>query len=146
MKELYSISQFDGKTGRDEASNVPYVVDTTFFEVRYGDNRYIDGQEWSTNQYVSTVMNGQTCQFGLNPIDGRIKCYPPGQEKFVRYVRGAETAIGINDFEISGDDNGVVIDKATGLEWMLYDSGYYGAGCSNQDGSAYKITFKMTAK
>jgi hypothetical protein len=133
MKELYSISQFDGKTGRDEASNVPYV-DMTFFEVRYGDNRYIDGQEWSTNQYVSTVMNGQTCQFGLNPIDGRIKCYPPGQEKFARYVRGADSAIGINNFEISGDDNDVVIDKKTGLEWMLYDSGYYGAG-SNQDGT-----------
>jgi hypothetical protein len=134
MKEFYSISQFDDEMGRDEASNLPYV-ETDFFYVQYRDSRYIDGQEWSTNQYVSTKMNGQTCQFGFNPIYGRINCYPPTAENFACYVlSAAESAIGINDFEVSGDDDAVVVDKATGLEWIIYDSGYYGAG-SNQDGT-----------
>jgi hypothetical protein len=68
------------------------------------------------------------CQFGANFIDGRIKCY--GGERWARYVRG-NTNVGINNFTEYGD---MIVDAATGLEWMKYDTGHYGIG-TNEDGS-----------
>jgi hypothetical protein len=59
------------------------------------------------------------CQFGVNFIDGRIKCY--GGEKWARFVRG-NTNIGVNDFSEVGN---TIVDGATGLQWMKYDSGHY---------------------
>jgi len=71
MKELYTLSDFDGVTGQSQATNTPYW--DKVFETKYGTTRHIDGQVWSQNKYVDTVFNGQTCYFGFNPIDGRIK-------------------------------------------------------------------------
>jgi hypothetical protein len=120
MKELYSTIDFDGVTGTSEATNIPYQ--NPVFEVEYGTTRYIDGQIWSSTTYVAKVVNGQSCNFGLNPIDGRIKCY--GGNLHVRYVRGI-TTVGQNDFAASSE---VVADRNTGLEWQRYDSGFYNAG------------------
>ena len=72
MKELYSLMDFNGSTGMTELDNVPYV--NGIFEIAHGTTRFIYGQLWSTNTYTSTVFEGTVCQFGLNPIDGRIEC------------------------------------------------------------------------
>jgi hypothetical protein len=75
IKELYTLSEFNGKTGRSQEENVPFI-DSSIFEVRYGTVRFIDGQLWSSNQYTGTSFGrpNQGCNFGYNSIDGRIKC------------------------------------------------------------------------
>jgi hypothetical protein len=50
-------------------------------------------------------------------------------QKFVRYVRGSNE-VGVNAFALSNND--VVVDAATGLEWMRYDSAFYSAGPFNE--------------
>lgn len=57
IKELYSLMNFSGVTGRDAASSIPYL-DTTYFDFAYGDasERFIDAQYWSSTEYVSTTM------------------------------------------------------------------------------------------
>lgn len=141
VKELYSLMDFSGYTGRDESSSKPYV-NTDSFGFEYGDEsageRIIDSQWMTTNIYGSTVMNHVRGMFGVNFADGRIKGYPidalgPRGEKtfFVRYVRGGE-GYGVNDFVDNGD--GTVTDRASGLMWMQVDSGALNAGPSG-DGS-----------
>ncbi len=126
IKELYSLIDFNG-SGR---SQTPYI-DTDFFDFRFGDEgqgeRAIDGQYWSSTEYVGTTMNGDATVFGVNFADGRIKGYPrdrgPGgtpNTQFVRYVRG-NPDYGKNDFTDNGD--GTVTDKATGLTWQKADDG-----------------------
>jgi len=63
-------------------------------------------------------MFNQTCYFGLNPIDGCIKCYDT--ELYVRYVRGSN-AIGVNNISVDAGQE-IVTDVATGLSWTLQDS------------------------
>jgi len=128
IKELYTLINFDGVTGVTEDDNVPYI-DTNHFDAHLGtviNQRFIDGQVWSTNSYTGAIMDsGKTnkCQFGVNFIDGRIKCY--GSEvKWTRYVRGAENVVGVNDFA-KVPDKDIIEDKATGLQWMMRDSGHY---------------------
>lgn len=117
------------RTFRSESTNIPYQ--NPVFETQYGETRFIDGQIWSVDEYVATVMGDQTCNFGLNPIDGRIKCYGTmdprtgsESELFVRYVRGS-TSIGVNSFTADAD---IVTDAATGLQWMKNDSGFDNSG------------------
>ena len=124
IKELYTLIDFDGKTGQSAETNTPYI--NSLFEIEYGETRHIDGQLWSSTQYVGTIMTNPTnCIFGLNLIDGRIKCYeierPNGDinEMYVRYVRG-NTKVGVNSFSLA---DSIVKDAATGLEWMENDSG-----------------------
>ena len=126
IKELYSLMNFDGETGdmENESTNTPYI--DPVFTVHYGTEigqRLIDGQEISSNEYVGNIMDsdsGGRCNFGTNPIDGRIKCYSGA--KFIRFVRGHEE-YGINDFfELSNTQAGIILDHATGLEWQKADS------------------------
>ncbi len=128
IKELYSLINFDGETGLSAEESVPYI-DTEFFVFEYGDEsageRFIDSQYWTSTEYVSTTMNGDTTVFGVNFADGRIKGYPKlmhGEEKvnYVLYVRGNE-AYGINSYVDNGD--GTILDDATGLVWDQNDSG-----------------------
>ena len=137
IKELYSLIDFRGYMGFSQgglrgkvpANAVPFI-NTDYFDFAFGNvnagERYMDAQWLSSTRYVSTTMEGSKTLFGVNFIDGRIKGYGyqrPGrniEKKFyARYVRGS--AYGENDFANNGD--GTVTDRATGLMWMLKDSG-----------------------
>lgn len=129
VKELYSLIDFRGFTGRSASSSKPYI-DTSYFEFSYGDeragDRFIDAQYVSRTEYVSTTMGGNATVFGVNFADGRIKGYPKthrrrGPKLFhVRYVRG-NPGYGTNDLRDNGD--GTISDGATGLMWAKADSG-----------------------
>lgn len=135
IKETYSLIQFSGVNGPDNTDVTGYIpyIDDTYFEFVYGPGgstdigqRIIDCQDWTENLYVSTVMNSQTANFGVNFADGRIKGYnltipSTGDDntKYVRYVRG-NTSYGINDFH-DNDDN-TITDQATNLMWSKDDS------------------------
>jgi hypothetical protein len=135
IKELYSLITFIGTDPPPEGTStdgmVPFI-DTTVFDFAYGDisagERIIDMQYASSTRYVSTTMNGQVTQFGVNFADGRIKGYglgglgPIGGEKTfaVQCVRG-NTLYGINSFVDNGDNT--ITDTATGLMWPQDDSG-----------------------
>ncbi len=132
IKELYSLIEFSGtdpdpNTPADEL--IPFI-DTEYFDFAYGDisagERIIDAQFLSSTKYVSTTMNGDETVFGVNFADGRIKGYGLqlfGKDKkfYVLFVRGNPN-YGKNDFTDNGD--GTITDKATGLMWTKYDSGY----------------------
>ena len=129
IKELYSLIDFRGSS----FTLTPYI-DTTYFGFRFGDTtlgeRIIDGQYWSSTEYVGLTMGGDSTTFGVNFADGRIKGYPsepvgpPGNQftmtAFVRYVRG-NTDYGVNNSVDNGD--GTITDLATGLMWQKGDSG-----------------------
>ncbi len=126
IKELYSLINFTGSS-----MTLTAYIDTTYFGFRFGDTslgeRVIDGQYWSSTEYVGTTMNNDPTVFGVNFADGRIKGYPrdigPGGQpnrQFVRYVRGNQ-GYGVNDFVDNGD--GTISDLATGLMWQQGDSG-----------------------
>jgi hypothetical protein len=130
IKELYSLIDFRGVTGKDEGSSTPYI-NTDYFNQPFGDTsageRFIDAQTWSSTNYVSTTMLGDETVFGVNFIDGRIKGYPlydprTGSEHklYVRFVRANEN-YGNNDFV--DNENGTISDLATGLIWQQSDSG-----------------------
>ena len=143
IKELYSLIMFSGTdpmvSGTDTSGLTPFI-DTGYFVFNYGDTsageRIIDSQYATSTMYVSTTMDGNETDFGVNFADGRIKGYgmstPQGDKTFyVMYVRG-NTDYGVNDFVDNGD--GTITDLATGLMWMQDDSGAFGAG-SYGDGS-----------
>lgn len=140
IKELYTLMDFSGSTGLSENDAVPYI-DTNYFDFEYGDTsageRYIDAQFWSSNEYVSTTMNGNATVFGVNFADGRIKGYERDTNMrgvtntlFLRYVRGE--AYGVNDFVDNGDNT--ITDQNSGLTWMQFDSGTFGAGSKGDGG------------
>jgi len=129
IKELYSLIDFDGidPSGPDiDSSGLSPFIDDSVFGFEYGDtgsgDRVIDSQWVTSTKYVSTVMGGQECFFGVNFADGRIKCYPTqaGKGYFSIYVRGNE-GYDENQFEDNGD--GTVLDRATTLTWQQGDSG-----------------------
>ncbi|MCP4291373.1 MAG: DUF1566 domain-containing protein [bacterium] len=143
IKELYSLMDFRGIDPSGYEGNtsglIPFI-DTDFFSFEYGnegaDERIIDSQYWSSNEYVSTTMNGDHTVFGVNFADGRIKGYGTslhGNDKvsFVLCCRG-NTDYGVNDFVDNGD--GTVTDTASGLMWQQSDSGY---GMTWEDGLAH---------
>ncbi len=124
IKELVSITKFTG----DINTFTPYL-DTDYFDFEYPDpstgDRDIDAQYVSTNVYIDMVTVSdltQSCFFGFNFADGRIKCYPLEgmQDWYVRCVRG-QTEYGLNDFVDNGD--GTITDLATGLMWQESDDG-----------------------
>jgi len=128
IKELYSLMDFRGTDPNPMSSSsaglTPFI-DIDYFVCEYGDTssgeRIIDSQWVTTSVYESTVMDGNEGFFGVNFVDGRIKCYPTADMKtyFVRYIRGE--AYGINNFVDNGD--GTIADQATGLVWQKADSG-----------------------
>ncbi|MCB1069426.1 MAG: DUF1566 domain-containing protein [Kiritimatiellae bacterium] len=132
IKELYSLINFTGHSGRRESECLPYL-DTRYFEFAFGDpaqgERIIDCQDWSATEYVGTTMDGNPTVFGVNFADGRIKGYPKIMKRregrvtnrlYVRYVRG-NPAYGKNRFRKLGAD--IIEDEATGLMWSRKDSG-----------------------
>ena len=132
VKELYSLIQFTGSSGRTAQDSVPYL-DTNRFEFAFGDmwqgERLIDCQDWSATEYTGLTMGRDAAVFGVNFADGRIKAYPKAMRQrqgtrptrlFARYVRGG-TNYGVNQFIDQG--NGTVTDAATGLMWCQADSG-----------------------
>lgn len=133
IKELYSLIDFNGKTGtgKHDITTVPYdakpYINTSYFDFEYpNEKRYIDAQYWTKTDYVSTTMNGAKTFFGVNFADGRIKGYPKfnkgnkGSTKFyLRLVRG-NSSYGKNNFEDKED--GTILDNATKLLWMKDDS------------------------
>lgn len=135
IKELYSLIDFNGVTGRDESSSTPYL-NNDYFTIYYGDEdageRFIDSQYLSSTKYVGTAMYSDSIVFGVNFIDGRIKGYPSidprtGEEKpyYTLYVRD-NVNYGENQFVDNGD--GTITDTATGLMWMQLDSGSFDIG------------------
>ncbi len=128
IKELYSLAMFYGNCY--SSPSVPYL-DTTYFSYTYpedvagADLRPVDGQYWSSTEYVGTTMGRDASTFGFNFADGRIKAYPNGgsganMPAFVRCVRDG-AAYGQNDFVDNGDST--ITDQATELMWMKVDSG-----------------------
>lgn len=127
IKELYSLIDFSGEDVNPmaDSANDPFI-DTKTFDFVYGDTsageRIIDSQWATTSLYVADDL-----MFGVNFADGRIKGYgltsPRGGDMqfYVRYVRG-NTAYGENDFV--SNNNGTILDQATGLMWSQDDSGY----------------------
>jgi len=140
IKELYSLILFRGEDpssypGSDPSGLTPFLDDTVF-AFAYGDpaagERLIDSQWVTDSVYLDTVMGGNTCFFGVNFADGRIKCYPTANKTyFALYVRGG-SGYGVNGFQENGD--GTVTDRATGLIWQQADSG---AGMVWQDALDY---------
>ena len=145
IKELYSLILFSGTnpSGQHDSTNgLRPFIDTNYFDFEYGNprngERVIDSQFATCTRYVSTTMNGAATMFGVNFADGRIKGYPSGRDPrgrtktyYVLYVRG-NPAYGENQFHANGD--GTVTDRATGLTWMMVDSGHLKAG-NTSDGS-----------
>jgi hypothetical protein len=133
IKELYSLINFNGRSGRTAGDSLPYL-DAAVFDFAYGEggtgigNRLIDCQDWSSTTYVSATMDGNPTAFGVNFADGRIKGYGKSSRRsnrktsthYVRYVRG-NPSYGKNDLNDNGD--GTVIDRATDLTWDQDDSG-----------------------
>ncbi|MBD3363442.1 DUF1566 domain-containing protein [Candidatus Dojkabacteria bacterium] len=125
IKTLYSLMNFKGEDPSAEINdNANPFISTTFFDFAYGDNtageRDIDSQ-WATSSiYVSEVMNGKNCMFGLNLADGRIKCYPLEKNFYVKCVRDKEN-YGQNNFRDNEDNT--IFDEATGLTWQKKDNG-----------------------
>ena len=144
IKDLYSLILFSGTDpdpmSRDSSGQQPFI-DTKYFKFRYGNpdrgERIIDSQFATSTKYVSTTMRGDQTMFGVNFADGRIKGYGMRSPRtatdktfHVLYVRG-NTSYGKNDFK--DNDNGTVMDEATGLMWMKVDSGTLKTG-KNKDG------------
>lgn len=132
VKELYSLIDFKGKSGKTSATSIPYL-DTRYFGFAFGDTsageRLIDAQDWSATEYIGVTMMNDATVFGVNFIDGRIKGYPKfvrgaggtqPNRLYVRYVRG-NSAYGVNNFADNG--NNTLSDRASGLMWSRTDSG-----------------------
>jgi len=145
IKELYSLINFNGRSGQTVATCIPYI-DTAYFGWATGDTtlgeRVIDGQDFSATQYKGLTMMADTTVFGVNFIDGRIKGYPKyvppttvtKQKMHMRFVRG-NPSYGINDFTDNSDST--ISDHATGLMWTKNDSH---TGLNWQDALAYVQT------
>ncbi|CAJ1949105.1 unnamed protein product [Cylindrotheca closterium] len=124
IKELYTLSEFNGEKGNSRETNIPYI-DNTVFNVKYGNMHYMDGQVWSSTQYTGAILHNPNsdCNFGFNSIDGRIECNERSSTRLnARFVRG-HTNIGRNAFSTSGNSTDIIVDTATGLEWARSDSG-----------------------
>jgi hypothetical protein len=130
IKELYSLIDFTGTDpdpmGKTTKGLKPFINDSVF-EFKWGNtsvgDRIIDVQWITTNIYVDHIMGEQTCFFGVNFADGRIKCYPLvalSAGYYAVYVRGNPN-YGKNVFSDHGD--GTVTDSATGRMWMQQDAG-----------------------
>ena len=128
LKELYSISDFNGAMSTDEdIASVPYI-DEDYFGFDYDSNQPFATQFWSSTEYLINVVAGDEDEgywaaLGFNFADGHIKSYsedtsPSGL--YVRCVRGDE--YGSNDFSINDNDT-IVTDSATNLMWEKSDGG-----------------------
>lgn len=126
IKELYSLVDFSAITISFKFKGEPYL-DTDYFVFNYGGagERPIDSQMATSTIYRSTTMAGNTTMFGFNFADGRIKGSSVTKDFYVYYVRG-NTNYGQNQYIDNGD--ATITDEATGLMWMMYDSGHTNEG------------------
>jgi hypothetical protein len=129
VKELFSIADFSGATGRRPFLAPPFEIRQPDASILVGD-RYaathrVDmmGQTWSATLYSGDHWNraGVEAAFFFNFLDGRIKQAPTHGPTglFYRCVRGEPW--GDNDFQDNGD--GTVTDRASGLIWQRQDDG-----------------------
>ena len=71
IKELYSLINFNGKSGITAADCHAYL-DTNYFQMAYGPgdtaigSRTIDAQDWSATRYNGLTMGGDSTVFGVN--------------------------------------------------------------------------------
>lgn len=134
IKELYSLSLWsgigaNGSVASSDIEGLEPLIDDDYFTFLYGDesggDRVIDSQWLTSTVYESNVMRGESCFFGFNFADGRIKCYPLDRAGgsggyFALFVRG-DSDYGVNDYV--DNEDGTVSDLATGLTWTQSDSG-----------------------
>jgi hypothetical protein len=128
IKELFSLADFRGSTGRR------FFIDNGVFDVELSDEISPNdpfasthrvemmGQTWSATIYAGKHWDRDNVEaaFFFNFFDGRIKQAPTGRpQQFYRCARGAEW--GGNAFANRGD--GTVSDAATGLMWQQTDDG-----------------------
>lgn len=124
LKELFSLIMYSGQVNGSNA--VTMFIDTEYFEQPLGNTsvpkgREIDAQTWSDVAYNGSIQDTDTDHsFGVNFVDGRVKCYPQYMGKYARYVRG-NSLYAVNQFQDNGD--GTISDTATGLMWSQMDSG-----------------------
>jgi len=124
LKQLYSLIRYSGHCDGDKS--ITKFIDVSYFNQPLGNTsvpygREIDAQTWSSDAYNGSIMNSDTpATFGVNFVDGRVKCYPRREGKYRRLVRG-NPAYAVNQFYKNHD--GTVSDQATGLMWMQHDSG-----------------------
>jgi len=127
IKELYSLIRYSGQVNGDES--ITLFIDVEYFDQPLGntslpDGREIDAQTWSNIVYNGTIMDHPDVPttFGVNFVDGRVKCYPQEEGKYRRLVRDHGNSF-YADNQFSKNPNGTVSDSATGLMWMEQDSG-----------------------
>jgi len=129
LKELYSLSNFNGQDGGERAGDT-FFIDTNYFKQPIGNaalgEREIDAQTWSSTVYTGKTFFDNETIFGFNFIDGRIKGYPKYdpetkelKKMYFRLVRG-NTDYGKNKFVDNNDRT--ISDLATGLMWQKEDS------------------------
>ncbi len=128
IKTLYSLIMFSGgdpsSYSGDDTSGLTLFLDSVL-DWAFGDmdarERLIDAQYLSSSTYKYYVFSNTTCFFGVNFVDGRIKCYPnsDNDEYYVRCVRG-EKYYGLNNYKDNKDET--ISDRATGLMWQKGDT------------------------
>ncbi|WP_428624841.1 DUF1566 domain-containing protein [Sedimenticola sp.] len=129
IKELYSIADFAGATGRRPFLDPLFEIhepDASLLEHdRFAATHHTDmmGQTWSVTRYTGDHWDrkGVEAAFFFNFLDGRIKQAPTAgrQGLFYRCVRGQEW--GAN--RLQDNRNGTVTDQASGLMWQQQDDG-----------------------
>ncbi|MBQ4805809.1 DUF1566 domain-containing protein [Aquimarina sp. MMG015] len=134
IKELYSISNFNGQLVPEDMTKSQPYLDTVYFDFKYDQRMFFAGQYWSSSKYVKGPLQNIKMEgaFGFNFADGHIKSYETGlyfngkegvraPGCFVRAVRGKENIYGVNKFV--DNKNGTITDKATKLMWQKVDNG-----------------------
>ncbi|MGD2119168.1 MAG: DUF1566 domain-containing protein [Chromatiales bacterium] len=129
IKELYSLADFRGVTGRQAFINEIFEIRPPGAEVLQNDHfastHHVDmmGQTWSGTIYVGDHWDRPNTEaaFFFNFLDGRIKQAPTRNHRgmFYRCVSGQPW--GQNDFKENVD--GTVTDRASGLMWQQTDDG-----------------------
>lgn len=130
IKELYSIIQFSGWMSMDPDELKPFFDDKYFklMDLINPGDRFIDVQTITSTIYDAHTLGGTTTMFGYNFRDAFVKGYPSTKTFTLYHVRG-NTHYGQNLFEDNKD--GTITDHATGLMWMVADSGWFKAGDVN---------------
>jgi hypothetical protein len=131
ITELFSLADFDGKTGSQ------YFIDADYFDMAYPDESILAnesatsthtvdmmGQTWSSTIYRGDHWDNPNIEaaFFFNFLDGRIKQAPTSSHTkglFYRCVSGGDYDRNI----LQNNGNGTVTDYATGMMWQQSDDG-----------------------
>jgi len=138
IKESFSLAMLDGKLDPKNIKNAKPYINSTYFDFAYDKHKPYTGSYWTSTMCKMPVNNTSSNyekmgkNYGFNWADGHMKSYADGYDMYgkksmhsipagVRAVRGKEGVYGVNDFKDNND--GTIIDKATGLMWSQQDSG-----------------------